>query len=660
MPRSPLRSTPRRAGLAVLAGLSLVTATGGVAHAGPPSRGEARIEVRNGVTQPVFSYRDAIRERVLVESPVDSDGDGRRDLVNVDVIRPRETARGLKVPVIIDESPYYDNAGRGNESERKRYDADGNPITFPLFYDNYFVPRGYAFLAIDMIGTTRSDGCPTSGGPPDVAGGKAVVDWLNGRAAGYRPDGGRVHATWTTGAAGMIGKSYDGTLANGVAATGVEGLKTIVPIAAISGWYGYSRMNGVKYWTDEQPWLADYVDTDPAEKCAPVRAAMDEGEDDATGNHNRYWAETDYRSGPVGDVDNVRASVFAVHTVNDLNVKADHFSLWWKGLAARNVPRKVWIAQYGHVDPFDFRRETWVRTLHQWFDHELHGVRNDIMRQPRADVEIAPNAWIAQADWPAPDAAPITLRPGDGGTLGLMPAPHGLTGTFTDAPGPDGAGFSEADLVADPTAPRPHRLAYVSAPLPRPARLSGTPTARLRVRLDRPTANLTALLVDYGEDTRVDYLGPGSGIRTLTAESCHGESTPDDDACYRRTETTTTTSPVNVVARGWIDAQNRTSLSDPTPLTPGRYHDVRWNTLPHDYLFKPGHRIALVLAGTDADYNTETPTGAEVTIDLAGTSISVPVVLGATPPTDLLPPSPRSTWRGPTHVDLPRQPKHFH
>ena len=39
----------------------------------------------------------------------------------------------------------------------------------------------------------------------------------------------------------MIGKSYDGTLANGVAATGVEGLKTIVPIAAISDWYGYSR-----------------------------------------------------------------------------------------------------------------------------------------------------------------------------------------------------------------------------------------------------------------------------------------------------------------------------------------------------------------------------------------------------------------------------------
>ncbi len=44
----------------------------------------------------------------------------------------------------------------------------------------------------------------------------------------------------------MIGKSYDGTFANGVAATGVDGLTTIVPISAISDWYDYSRMGGIR------------------------------------------------------------------------------------------------------------------------------------------------------------------------------------------------------------------------------------------------------------------------------------------------------------------------------------------------------------------------------------------------------------------------------
>ena len=48
----------------------------------------------------------------------------------------------------------------------------------------------------------------------------------------------------------MIGKSYDGTLANGVAATGVEGLKTIVPVSAISAWYNYSRTGGVRHNTN--------------------------------------------------------------------------------------------------------------------------------------------------------------------------------------------------------------------------------------------------------------------------------------------------------------------------------------------------------------------------------------------------------------------------
>ncbi|WP_371812804.1 CocE/NonD family hydrolase [Saccharopolyspora sp. ASAGF58] len=38
----------------------------------------------------------------------------------------------------------------------------------------------------------------------------------------------------------MIGKSYDGTIANGVG-----GLRTIVAIVAISSWYDYYRSDGV-------------------------------------------------------------------------------------------------------------------------------------------------------------------------------------------------------------------------------------------------------------------------------------------------------------------------------------------------------------------------------------------------------------------------------
>ncbi|MBW8482373.1 Xaa-Pro dipeptidyl-peptidase [Actinomadura sp. PM05-2] len=640
---------------AALAAATLAAAlsVNGTAAAAPAPK----IVVKDGATQPAFSYADAIREHVYVRSPLDGDGDGKRDLVNVDIVRPKESGRDLKVPVIMDASPYYDNLGRGNEGERKTYDAAGNPQKFPLFYDNYFVPRGYAFLAVDMAGTARSEGCPSTGGPSDVLGVKAVIDWLNGRGEAVTAAGTPVKASWTTGRTGMIGKSYDGTLANGVASTGVRGLETIVPISAISSWYDYSRMNGVKYANGYQPYLAEVVDTDPPAKCQAVRDAMGRAEEDETGDYNAYWATANYRHGTIGDVRNVRASVFAYHGLNDLNVKTDHFAEWWKGLAANGVRRKVWLSQTGHVDPFDIRRDQWVDTLHRWFDHELYKIDNDVLEQPRADVQLGPDRWVTQADWPA-RTLPVAVRPAADGSLGLKPAARGATGTFTDDAGTTGYGHPEQEMVADPTATLPYRLAYVSAPLPVDARLSGRPTANLRISLDKPAANLTALLVDYGTATRVDYLGPGSGIRTLATEDCHGESTAYDDACYRQTQIRTVTSDVNVVARGWMDAQNRVSLSRQTPLTPGKYYSVKWQDLAQDYVFAKGHRLALVLAGTDGDYNEDTPTGAKVTVDLAGSSVTVPVTAGpATADPSLVAPKGLTTWQGPARPVLPRQEK---
>lgn len=631
----------------VLIAAALVVGTATPVQAAAPG---PEITVQNGRTQPVFSYADAIREHVYVESSVDSDSDGRLDRVRVDIIRPKESGPGLRVPVIIDESPYYDNSGRGNESERKVYDDAGNVVKFPLFYDNYFVPRGYAVLNVDMIGTTRSDGCPDIGGKADVLGGKAVIDWLNGRAKAYRSDGSPAIADWTTGKSAMIGKSYDGTLANAVAATGVRGLETIVPISAISSWYKYQRSNGVIYNYDYASWLAGYIDTDPAPKCQAVRDRMDAEDGDDTGDYNRFWAERDYIKGLLGDVSKVRASVFVAHTVNDLNVKPDNFSEWWEALAKRGVPRKIWVGQYQHVDPFDFegRRGVWVDQLHRWFDYWLHGVRNDIMREPRADVQIGPNQWITERDWPAPRAHKLTLRPSADGSLRLQPGKK-ATASFTDVR------MSESDMVSDVGTPHPGRIAYTTGELPLNLRLSGTPVADLRVKLDRPTANLTALLVDFGDDTRLDWRR-GQGITTLAEEDCWGDSTAADDGCYRKVVTNTANRPVEIVARGWIDVQNRHSLSHAEPLTPGTWGQVTWETLPQDYVFKKGHRIGLVIAGTDSTYSGETGTGANVTVDLAKSSISFPVVLGT--PLESLPQD-RARFMGPRELTLPEPEQEF-
>lgn len=296
------RRTPtwRTLAPAATAALLATLLTPAVAQAVPPRE-----------SLPVHSYENAVREAVWVDTGLDGDGDGRRDRVAVDIVRPREPARqGRKVPVIMDASPYYSCCGRGNESQLKTYDADGNVVQMPLFYDNYFVPRGYAFVAVDLAGTNRSDGCVDVGGRSDIRSAKAVVDWLGGRATAYTTRTGdtRTRADWSNGRTGMIGKSYDGTIANGVAATGVEGLETIVPIAAISSWYDYYFSQGAPLYGTGPDWLSDAIESPEARaRCGAVQRELVEGAP-RTGDRTALWDARDY----VRDVRKVRASVFAV------------------------------------------------------------------------------------------------------------------------------------------------------------------------------------------------------------------------------------------------------------------------------------------------------------------------------------------------------------
>ena len=359
------------------------------------------IDTTGGKTQPVFGYADAIRERVFIESPYDSDKNGVKDIIAIDIKRPKATNEGLKAPVIMDPSPYYSTLGRGNESQLKRdYDGDGLLDLWPLFYDNWFVPRGYAVILMDMIGTNNSTGCPTVHDVSDNLSAKVVIDWLNGRIPGVDKNGAPVVATWHNGKTGLIGKSYDGTLANAVAASGVEGLTTIVPISAIASYYDYTRTNGVIQRGNN--YLASLANTvtnpDRRAYCAPVRDELSANDGDENGDYSDFWAVRDY----LKDLDKVKASVFITHGVQDENVRADHFSKWWYGLKERNVPRKLWILRQGHVDPFDGRRAVWVDTIHRWFDHWLQGVPNGIMSEPAVDIEESRDDWKAYTDWPIP------------------------------------------------------------------------------------------------------------------------------------------------------------------------------------------------------------------------------------------------------------------
>ncbi|MDI1461401.1 Xaa-Pro dipeptidyl-peptidase [Catellatospora sp. KI3] len=599
------------------AGLALAIAAATLAA--PPASAAAPTAAAALLSDPVYDYSNAIREAVYIDTPLDNDGDGVLDKVVADIIRPREAAAaGIRIPVIMDASPYYQCCGRGNESEKKVYGTDGLVTKFPLYYDNYFVPRGYAFIAADLPGTSKSKGCEDVGGAEEVAGAKAVIDWLNGRATGRTAAGAVVTAGWSTGKVGMIGKSWDGTIANGVAATGVDGLATIVPISAISSWYDYNRANGlVNPKVSSVPSLHSLVNSRPSGTCTSVANALSSGADATTGNYNSFWAARNF----VTNASRVRASVFVVHGQNDLNVQGVHFGQWWSALAANNVPRKIWLSQEGHVDPFDSRRSVWVDTLHRWFDYWLLGIDNGIMSEPQADVERAADVWQTSAQWPPAGtstvnyvlqgtANPATLATGTGsGSLSLT----------------DSASLTEANAVSSPTTARTGRKVFQTAVLASDLRISGTPTITLRVKSSKATTTLSARLVDYGTATRVNYRSSGEGISTLTTQTCWGSSSSTDDACYKDTAKTVASASYQVLARGWMDGAHRDSLTSPTNMSTSTYYTITWKLRPLDQVIPAGHRLGLVLTLSDAEFVSSHSTGATVTVDQTACVLQLPI-----------------------------------
>src|SRR5690625_3763849 len=143
----------------------------------------------------------------------------------------------------------------------------------------------------------------------------------------------------------MIGKSYDGTLANGVAITGGEGLETIVPIAAISNWYDYYRSNGAViapggYQGDDADRLARGVLTrDNPEVCDKFMEQMEEDQDRLTGDYSECWDARNY----LNDMQNIKASVFLVHGLNDVYVKWKQKAQMWALHKENDLPSKFYV-----------------------------------------------------------------------------------------------------------------------------------------------------------------------------------------------------------------------------------------------------------------------------------------------------------------------------
>ena len=594
----------------------------------------ARAWFRDGQAQVVPAFEDAsrwVRESLWVETEFDSDGDGKRDRMFTDVTRPVQTeTAGLKVAVIYESSPYF--AGTADAKDLF-WDVRQEVGAMPPARTNHtrvpykpgrtnvsngmvktWVPRGFAVVHSDAPGTGLSDGCVTIGGPPEALAPKAVIDWLNGRARGFRTREGfeEVRATrWSTGKVGMIGTSYDGTIALAAATTGVKGLEAIIPVAPNTSYYHYYRSHGLV--RHPGGWLGEDIDTlyDGVRSGEPARAAWGDaqirdgvfarGRDRQSGDYNAFWAERDL----LKKVKGVKAAVLMAHGLNDWNVMPEHSVRIANALKGR-VPLRVYFHQGGHGG------NPPMEMVNRWFSRYLYDIPNGVDKGPQAWIvresdpgttpgqkDRAPKLPTPYADYPNPAASLVTLRPAAGGgttgPLGLRIKRKQGTETLVDNVEVAGAALAKA-------AASDHRLLFATPELLTPLHISGTPQITLRLASSKPAANLSVWLVVL----------------------------PWTDGPIGTS---------NIITRGWADPQNHASLKRGgeynsmkrgETLIPGKFYRLTFDLQPDDQVIPAGKRIGLMIFSSDRDFTLWPKPGTELTLDLDGTSLRLPVVGGRT------------------------------
>lgn len=578
-----------------------------------PATAKAVPVFENGMARVVEGFNDPeswIRHDLWVETTFDTDGDGKLDRMHVAVTRPSQTeTEGLKLPVVYATSPYY--AGTAGNIDGLFWDVKHElgatpkervhpevqrkgerPVISNSEIKNW-VPRGFVVVHSSSPGTGLSQGSPTVGGDNESLAPKAVIDWLNGRAPGYTSATGdeTVEAYWSTGKVGMTGTSYNGTLPLAAATTGVDGLEAIIPIAPNTSYYHYYRSNGLVrspggYLGEDIDVLYDFIHSGDESKReynnATVRdKEMLEGMDRITGDYNEFWAGRDY----LNDMEPMKAALLMSHGFNDWNVMPEHSFRIYKAAKEKGIPAQIFYHQEGHGGPPP------MEMMNKWFTRYLHGVENGVENDPKSWIvreDDQRNDPTPYPDYPHPDATPVVyhLQPGAPASGKLVTEKQNIQKkeTLVDDYNYDGASLAQAEDSK-------HRLLYLTEVLTEDLHISGTPEVSIRLASNKPAANLSVWLVSLPWNE-----GEGSKITD------------------------------NIITRGWADPQNHSSLTEGEPLTPGEFYTVNFELNPDDQIIPKGQQIGLMIFSSDKEFTLWPEPGTELTVDLDGTTLTLPVV----------------------------------
>ena len=603
----------------------------------------------NGKSLATFTSHDAIREVVYVESRVDTDKDGLPDLVKVSIIRPRYEG---KIPAVMTASPYHQGTN-DKASDKALYNMNVDlevkephtiqvevpqlelvdPVGSAELVDeaeetlthinssytlnDYLLPRGYANLYVSGVGTKDSQGLMTNGNYQQIEAYKNVIDWLNGRCRAFTDHTRKrqVKADWSNGKVATTGISYLGTMSNGLATTGVDGLEVIIAEAGISSWYNYYRENGLVtspggYPGEDFDSLAeltysrnllggDYLHHNAAHQADLDRVKKEL--DRASGDYNQFWHDRNY----LLHADRVQAEVVFTHGSQDWNVKPLHVFNMFQALPA-SIKKHLFYHNGAHVYLNNWQSIDFRESMNALLSKKLLGYDSS--------YELPTVIWqdnTGEQSWTSLDdfgnqTSQRTFSLGDG---------EKVIQNRYETKDYERYGKAYPTFLSDLYQDKAQQVT-IDLPIEEDLHLNGK--ARLHLRLHSSTNKglLSAQLLELGSKKYLQPYPAVLSVRTLDNGRYH--------MLDNLTELPFKEAGQRVISKGYLNLQNRHDLLEIETVTPGEWMEFDFDLQPTIYKLEKGATLRLVLYTTDFEITVRDQTDYQLTIDLAQSSLHLP------------------------------------
>ena len=603
----------------------------------------------NGKSLATFSSHDVIREVVYVESRVDTDRKGLPDLVKVSIIRPRFDGQ---IPAIMTASPYHQGTN-DKASDKALYKMEGDLEVKPAHkieleepqlslvqpqgqaelvseaeeklthinasytLNDYFLPRGFANLYVSGVGTKDSTGFMTNGDYQQIEAYKNVIDWLNGRCRAFTDHTRlrQVKADWSNGKVATTGLSYLGTMSNGLATTGVDGLEVIIAEAGISSWYNYYRENGLVtspggYPGEDFDSLAeltysrnllagDYIRSNKAHQADLEK--VKEQLDRKSGDYNQFWHDRNY----LLNAHKVKAEVVFTHGSQDWNVKPLHVYQMFHALPDY-INKHLFFHNGAHVYMNNWQSIDFRESMNALLTKKLLGLDTDFQLPTVIwQDNTAPHTWQILSDFGNQESSE---------TFSLGQGEQVIQNQYSDKDF-ERYGKTYQTFNTELYQGKANQIT-IDLPVTKDFHLNGRAQLSLRIKSSTNKGLLSAQLLEFGQKKYLQAYPAVLSARTIDNGRYH--------MLENLFELPFSATTQRVITKGYLNLQNRNDLLLVEEIKAGEWMDVQFELQPTIYKLKEGDTLRLVLYTTDFEITIRDNTTYHLTVDLEQSTLTLP------------------------------------